>query len=325
LHIPPTDERQKPAQSRTALCTLFEGDYHYGLAALANSLLAAGYQGDLWVGYRGLLPPWLNQLEQTRSEPAEYSLNGRIRLLFVPLQTPLHLTNYKPQFLERIFTELAPELDYLWYFDPDICVEFPWSFFTTWQQYGIAICEERSRFAMPATDPIRLQWIDLGRELQLGDPRPCNSYYNGGLLGLGRAQMDLLQLWKQILDAAAERKGLDLNRVYSVPTEHPFHMQDQDALNMALLFSSHFVSALGPEAMGFIPGWNAMFHAVQIKPWRINFLTSALYQGIPPNTAMKSFLGHVAGPIRPYAAFKLRRLRLSAKLASFIGRFYRCQ
>ena len=42
------DKTTAQAASDTAICTLFEGDYHLGLAAFVNSLVRAGYAGTIW-------------------------------------------------------------------------------------------------------------------------------------------------------------------------------------------------------------------------------------------------------------------------------------
>jgi len=128
MHESVSTNPQRPPPSES-ICTLFEGDYHMGLAALTNSLVHAGYKGTVWVGYRGALPPWLDQLNGLDRQGAEYMVAGQIRLVFLLLETEIHFTSYKPQFMLDLFAGQARDSNYLWYFDPDIFLRCSWSFF----------------------------------------------------------------------------------------------------------------------------------------------------------------------------------------------------
>ena len=102
----------------------------------------------------------------------------------------------------------------------------------------------------------------------------------------------------------------------------PFFASDQDALNVAAMYSEYPLSTMGPEAMGFVPAGFTMFHAVGLKPWRKAFLQKAL-AGVPPTEADKFFLTQVSTPIRVYSPWRLHARRIACSTAAFIGRFYR--
>ena len=307
--------------SDTAICTLFEGDYHLGLAAFVNSLVHASFKGTIWIGYRGKLPSWLNQLKLANGSSNRYHVDGSVALSFLPLETDLHLANYKPRFMLDILASHATGIHHLWYFDPDIFLRCKWSFFAQWQQHGVALCEEIVNARLSETDPLRWQWRGIGTEMGLGEPRALNRYFNSGMVGLPASCTDLLYLWWSILEKAGTL-GCDLKSFMPGDREDPFHSVDQDALNMALMYSNHPLSTMGPEGMGFIPGGAAMYHAVGHKPWRGKFLIRAL-AGFAPTDAAKSYFSHVSTPIRVYSNPQLIAKRLDCFSAAFIGRFYR--
>jgi hypothetical protein len=309
------------AASNTAICTLFEGDFHIGLAAFLNSLVAAGYAGTVWAGYRGSLPPWSNQLDRSSDGVREYRISGGINLVFVPLATKIHFTNFKPEFMLSLLAGPARACGYLWYFDPDIFLRSRWEFFAKWERYGIALCEEIVDNKLPENAPLRHEWIEIASTIGLRNPRALNHYYNGGMVGVAAAHVGFLEVWRKLIERAGE-VGCDLRTFMPGDREMPFHASDQDALNISAMYSEFPLSTLGPQGMGFVPGDVKMYHTVGQKPWRGSFLLRAL-AGIPPSNAMKFFFSQVSSPIRPYSFLGLRVRKLACSISALLGRFYR--
>jgi hypothetical protein len=316
------DKTTAQAACDAAICTLFEGDYHLGLAAFLNSLVKAGYAGTVWAGYRGALPPWISQLDRIENNHAdEFRVTDQVRLAFLKLSTSIHLTNYKPRFMLDLLANEARDCKYLWYFDPDIFINASWSFFANWQSYGIALCQEVVDNIFPADAPLRQQWMKLAAGIGFADPRPVNRYYNAGMVGVPTAHAEFLEEWERLINLAASL-GYDLKYLGHGSREMPFNIYDQDALNIAIMYTKSSLTTLGPQGMGFILGASMMmYHAVGPKPWRESFLLRAI-RGMPPSGAMKFFFTLVDSPIRAYAPLPLRAKKLACSTAAFIGRFY---
>jgi hypothetical protein len=164
--------------------------------------------------------------------------------------------------------------------------------------------------------------MKLAAGIGFADPRPVNHYHNAGMVGVPAEHCRFLREWKRLIELE-ESLGYDLKYTGHGSREMPFNMSDQDALNIAIMYTKCPLTTLGPQGMGFIFGASmVMYHAVGQKPWRGSFLLRAL-KGMPPSGAMKFFLAQVDEPIRPYSPLQLRSKRLACSLATLIGRFYR--
>jgi hypothetical protein len=104
------DERSDSAGSDVAwetgphvVCTVAEGNYFNGLAALANSLVRAGFEGSIVVGYRGSKPLWADSLKIRDQASDVYEVTSAVHLRFVELAGTWHLANLKAHRSPRQF------------------------------------------------------------------------------------------------------------------------------------------------------------------------------------------------------------------------------
>lgn len=299
---------------------MFEGSYHYGVAALANSLHASGFRGNMWVGYRGALPFWARSAKEDMFGRALRLPNG-MAVRLVEYDTDVHFSLLKPNFMQRVAEYFDPGIQAIFYFDPDIVVRCPWNFFKNWVQNGIAVCED-TRSPMAQSHPLREAWRkEFGYEYSSPGNR-TDMYVNAGFVGVPSISFSVLQRWMDAIRAIMT-KHPGGNAIKFGSRYDPFHVPDQDALNVVLYAGSDPVSLAGRDAMDFSPGGYIMSHAVQHpKPWAKRLLWHALC-GEPAFPADKEYWRNVVSPIRLYSPMLMRLRKVELGLSILIGRFYR--
>ncbi len=303
----------------SVVCTLFEGDYHYGLAALANSLFQCGYRGTIWAGYRGTLPPWA-RLKESGDERQAFEVAEGLTIQFLKVGTPRHFTNYKADFMTLLGRNYTPEFERMFYFDPDIILRVAWKFIEDWAEGGVALCEDVNS-PMPATHPIRKQWLRFAGPHGLTASREMEVYVNGGFVGVAKRDWSFVETWERLL-SLLEVETSGLARLGVSDRAYPFHKPDQDALNMTTMFSDRPLSIVGREGMDFIPGGYLMSHALgTAKPWRKSFLREAM-RGYPPSMADHAFMRNTETPISLFSPGQRKWKKLDLLLGCALGRFY---
>lgn len=320
----------------SAICTLFEGHYHYGVATLSNSLYNNGFRGTIYVGYRGELPNWV--LKGKRAEIGNWEevyvslpING-LQLIFLKLSTTYSLTNYKPNFMLELWDGPAKDADALFYFDPDIVINDSWTCFEEWVNCGVALCEDVNS-PIQEYHPRRRGWKSYYKNHNIELRFKNQIYVNGGFVGVHKKDVLFLNLWMQLQESMGPAIGGLENSIFSKQTYEStilkmkgfqiFDKSDQDALNATIEAFEGRVSYLGKEGMGFVSGKSIMLHALGAnKPWHINFILKSL-DGRPPNAVHECYWKNASYPILAHSEGKKKRKQMAIFISKLLGRFYK--
>ena len=258
-------------------------------------------------------------------------LHSGLSIHIVPIQTAVHLANYKPYFLETV-ADAVPSSNVLIYFDPDIVVKCQWSVIADWCARGIAAAADES-WRMPASSPVRHSWLEWCKAHDLAVAEPScklDIFCNSGFVGVSRQSFGFVKLWREIQESVVAA-GFNNREALQVPVVrggvasgiHAFAHLDQDAFNIALMSYAPSVSVLGPEAMDFAPGGYVLSHATgRPKPWEHSGVAAAI-RGHPPVKSHRQFLEYASGELTAISRFSVIQRRLAYKLSRMIGAIYR--
>ncbi|MDN3688873.1 hypothetical protein [Cyclobacterium jeungdonense] len=302
----------KTKEFKEVVFTLFEKHYHYGVAALINSLCVSKFDGLVVVGYKGNLPTWITQFQTNNKN--YYSIKN-LYVEFLEIDTILHFGYYKPTAILNIFQNY-PSVEKVFYFDPDIIVKASWDFYSKWINLGVCLCLDNNFPFVHHNHPWRQDWINLSNSSKRNK---IDYYVNSGFIGVNRANKLLIERWISLTNEYQKNNG---NLTLFEKDGHRSFKGDQDLLNAAITVSPEIkLSIIGKEGMGFSQPAYLMSHAINnIKPWEKNFLKYLILQGIGPDFADKDYMAYANFPIKVFSnrTFKLKKLNL--KLSSFLGR-----
>jgi len=320
----------------SSVCTLFEGHYHYGVAALTNSLYNNGFRGSIYVGYRGELPNWALKGKKESIGKWENAITlspiEGLQIVFLSLKTNYSLTNYKPDFMLELWEGPANNSDALFYFDPDIVVDDSWSCFEQWVNCGVALCEDVNS-PLQEFHPRRVGWRNFFNKFDINLKYKNQTYVNGGFVGLIKKDISFITIWIKLQERMSAAIGGLENSIFSKQTYNStiprtegfqiFDKSDQDALNATVEAYSGTISYFGKEGMGFGLGKAIMSHAMgSPKPWKTNHLLRAI-QGSPPRSLDVIYWKYCSYPVLAHTRLKINQKRISIKVSKLIGRFYK--
>ena len=320
----------------SVICTVFEGHYHHGVAALSNSLFKNGFRGTIYIGFRGLLPTWILKGKSTTigkwNDAIILNPGNGIELIFLPLLTSYSLTNYKPDFMLELWDGPAKDADALFYFDPDIIILDSWTCFEQWVHCGVTVCEDINS-PLQEFHPRRQGWRNYFKKYNFELKFVNQIYVNGGFVGLLKKDISFLSLWIKLQESMSDSIGGLNNSIFSnqvhestirrIPGFQYFDKSDQDALNATIEVFKGNISYLGKEGMGFIAGEATMFHALgSLKPWKTNHFRR-FYNGRIPRKEDVAYWENSTNPFLAHSKIEIRKKQIAIKIFKLLGRFYK--
>lgn len=293
-------------------CTLVEGAYEYGAAALFNSLVSCGFNGAFWIGYRGSRP-FRHFHNAERFVTSNNDVRPRIQ--FKEIDWSHHMNYVKPNLIITLLKEEEP--DCIFYFDADIVTLARWGFFEEWVEFGVALAQDAVWFNMHETHPIKGQWGRILRDSGFTS-RSMTGYANSGFIGLRTEHASLVEVWRDLI-ALRPSLGVPFNEVRRDITQ-PIATYDQDLLNMAIMGSDVPFALAGLEGMAMKHGKAYMAHVNSgPKPWQRGLFAAAV-RGRPPTIPYKAFWNFCRSPIRIYSAQHLRMQRAKIVAAQILAK-----
>jgi hypothetical protein len=295
-------------------CTLVNGNYFVGSAALVNSLVAHGFQGEIHVGYTGKLPVWWPQSNK--------EIAPGVKVVSTLLKTERHLGFEKPSFMLSV-AEKNPQCTRLSLFDSDIVITAPWSFLQSCFDSAVTVVVDVGFSTISPLHPWRKEWSTLIADAGLTVTNSDTSVYaNGGFIGCHTDNLSILRHWSDIIDTFEKNGGN--TKGYTMAERWKAIVGDQDTLGATLMCWNSPLLVLGPEGMGFNGLSFPMCHGVEApKPWQLNAVKRALTgAGVSPyRRYFESFVR--SGPLRPFSPQTLKVRQFNLMLAILISRFYK--
>ena len=319
-------------KNNSSVCTVFEGHYHKGAAVLINSLYANGFEGTLWAGIKGDLPPWA-VISAKDGDIEIMNVTENLSINFIRFPKNVYLPWIKPDLMLDMFDKYEPESERVFYLDCDIIVKCHFSYFEKWSQFGVMMCEDVNS-PVSLTNPLRYEWVEYFKKFGINVRRDTSQYVNGGFLGLDRKHKKFLKTWGRVQDLVLEDLNaikVDLHIVTKVSDKvsglkdrnYMFYRTDQDALNVAKDSTDEPISVADRSAMDFGGVGFIMSHAIGTsKPWVKNFLRYVFKKGQRPKTADRVFFDYIDSPISLYSKRERFMKKTHLKLATALGRVF---